>query len=199
VKRLVRGRDQGKGLGKGIGRGMSKGRGVRGRTGGGKGRGKGVGRRKLFSPAPHDGCLPMLLRARISSSPPVSAGQLRERGLWLALLGLLAWIAGIQAFRLDLAEALLLLGPLVAVPLGLPLTVQRSLHARTPGAWRLRRLSSFQQRSRSCASSNGSRSTSSSFVWTPASPSSSPAAFGWSSRGGGGRWAGALRRRPPGV
>lgn len=62
---------------------------------------------------------------------------LRRRGVWFALVGLVVWAVGMITLRPGLDVALLLLGPLVAVPLGLPLTVQRHSLAPAPGLWRL--------------------------------------------------------------
>ncbi len=61
----------------------------------------------------------------------------RESGLAAALLGGAAWIFAVGVLRLGLAEALFLLGPLVAVPLGLPLAAAGNAIASVPAAWRL--------------------------------------------------------------
>ncbi len=57
-------------------------------------------------------------------------------GARTAVAGIAVWILAVVALSLELAEALLLVGPLIAIPLGLPLCVPRGRHDPLAARWR---------------------------------------------------------------
>ena len=62
--------------------------------------------------------------------------SLLKLGTRSAVAGSALWTLAILVLSLELAEALLLVGPLIATPLGLPLCIPRGRHDPVAGRWR---------------------------------------------------------------